>query len=193
MNWLDVVFGLILAASVAAGFSKGLLRIGIGFGAVILGFLIASWSYGSVGYSLRHYVPTKQVANFLGFLLVFFLILAIGALTGALLARIFKLVGLSWLDRLLGGAFGIVRGLFICVIILMVLLAFSPSSTRAAVANSTLAPYAMEASSVLAAVTPHEIKDGFKEGYDTVKQAWAETFKKKHKKEKESSESKDML
>ena len=37
--------------------------------------------------------------------------LIVGAIVGRILAKFFKWAGLSWLDRLLGGAFGVVRGL----------------------------------------------------------------------------------
>lgn len=194
MNWLDLIFGLIIAASVVSGYRKGLLRLGIGIGAAIAGFLIASWSYGTVGFSLRPYTASKGVANFLAFLLVFGVILAIGAITGALLARVFKLVGLSIVDRVLGAAFGVVRGVLICVVIVMVMLAFAPGSTRAAVAESRTAPYVVDASRMLSSMTPHEIKDGFRDGYDAVKEIWADTFKsKRHKKPKETADSKDIL
>ena len=194
MNWLDLIFGLIIAASVFSGYRKGLLRLGIGLGAAIAGFLVASWCYGTVGFSLRPYTGNKAVANFLAFLLVFGVILAVGAVTGALLARIFKLVGLSMVDRILGAAFGVVRGVLVCVVIVMVMLAFAPGSTRAAVAESRTAPYVVDASRVLSSMTPHEIKDGFRDGYDAVKEIWADTFKsKQHRKKKDSDDSKDTL
>lgn len=194
MNWLDLVFGLILAASAVSGFRKGLLRIGIGLGATILGFLIASWCYGTVGFSLRPYVPSRAAANFLAFLLIFCIILAVGALVAAVMARIFKLVGLTIVDRILGAIFGLVRGLLICVVIAMIMLAFAPGSTRAAVARSYVGPYVVDASRVLSSMTPHEIRDGFRDGYDVVRDMWTETFKKKtHQKAKDSGDSKDTL
>jgi membrane protein required for colicin V production len=187
VNWLDLVFGLIMAASIVSGFMRGMLRIGIGFAATIFGFLCASWFYGSAGEMLRPYVTTRPVANFLGFLLIFASILAIGAVVSTILARIFRAVGLSWLDRLLGAGFGVLRGLLICVVIVMVLLAFSPAQTRDAVADSYLAPYVVESSRALAAMTPHEIKDGFHDGYEEVKKIWAEVFKKKSRKKEPAS------
>jgi membrane protein required for colicin V production len=193
MNWLDLVFGLILAASAVSGFRKGLLRIGIGLGATILGFLVASWSYGTVGFSLRPYVPNKAAANFLAFLLIFCIILGLGALVAAVMARIFKLVGLTIVDRILGAVFGVVRGMLICVVIAMIMLAFAPGSTRAAVGQSYVGPYVVDASRVLSAMTPHEIRDGFHDGYDVVRDMWTEAFKKKPQKKAKGSDDKDTL
>jgi membrane protein required for colicin V production len=192
MNWIDLVFGLILGASVFSGFRKGLLRIGVGLGATIVGFVVASWSYGTLGFSLRPYVPNKAAANFFAFLLIFITIIAIGGLIATILARVFKLVGLTPVDRVLGALFGAVRGLLVCVIIVMIMLAFAPGSTRAAVGASYVGPYVIDASRVLSSITPHEIRDGVRDGYDVVKDMWTETFKKKHNK-KNAEDSKDTL
>src|SRR5215212_3192217 len=120
MSWVDFIFGILVIASVAAGVSKGFIRIGIGFVAAVVGIVIASWFYGTAAGWLIPYVTSAGVANLLGFVLVFALVLSFGALVSTVLVRMFKLIGLSWLDRLLGGLFGFVRGLLICVALLMI-------------------------------------------------------------------------
>ena len=181
MSWVDFVFGIILIASVAAGFSKGFVRIGIGFIASAAGIVIASWFYGTAAGWLSPYVTSPGVANMLGFLLVFGVVLTIGALTSQALVRMFKLVGLSWLDRGLGGAFGVVRGLLICVALLMIMLAFAPSKTQNAVTDSYMAPFVMESANLLSAITPFEMKDGFRRSYGDIKHAWGQTLKQQPK------------
>ena len=104
MSWIDFIFAIIIIASIASGFSKGFVRIGIGFVASIAGIVLASWFYGTAAGWLAPYVTSPGVANFLGFLMVFAIVLSIGALVSGVLVRMFKLVGLSWLDRLLGDA-----------------------------------------------------------------------------------------
>jgi membrane protein required for colicin V production len=95
------------------------------------------------------------------------------------LVRMFKLVGLSWLDRLLGGAFGFVRGILFSVVLLMVMLAFAPTKTHNAVVDSYLAPYVMESANMLSMIAPFEFKDGFHKGYNEIKRAWGDTLKRK--------------
>ena len=96
-----------------------------------------------------------------------------------LVQRMFKLVGLSWLDRLLGGLVRIARGLLASVALLMIMLAFAPAKTHNAVVDSYLAPYVMESADMLSAVTPFELKDGFRKRYEEIKKAWEDTIKKK--------------
>jgi membrane protein required for colicin V production len=182
MSWLDFVFGIIIIASVAAGFAKGFIRIGIGFIAALIGIVMASWFYGTAAGWLTPYVTSPGVANFLGFLTIFAIVLSFGALVSTLLVRVFKLVGLSWLDRFLGAVFGVVRGLLISVALLMIMLAFAPAKTHNAVVDSYFSPYVMESANLLSRVAPFELKDGFRRGYEEIKKAWGATMKKKPKK-----------
>ena len=182
MSWLDFIFGILICVSVVGGFTKGFIRIGIGFIAALVGIVLASWFYGTAAGWLLPYVTSPGVANILGFLTVLAIVLTFGSLVSLLLVRIFKLVGLSWLDRLLGGIFGAVRGLLISVALLMILLAFAPARTHDAVVDSYFAPYVMESAHLLSAVTPFELKDGFRKGYEEIKKAWDATIKKKTKK-----------
>ena len=182
MSWLDFVFGILICVSVAAGFAKGFIRIGIGFIAALVGVVLASWFYGTAAGWLIPYVTSPAVANFLGFLTVLAIVLTFGSLVSMVLVRMFRLVGLSWLDRFLGGIFGAVRGLLVSVALLMIMLAFAPGKTHNAVVDSYLAPYVLESASLLSAVTPFELKDGFRKGYEEIRKAWDATIKKKTKK-----------
>jgi membrane protein required for colicin V production len=118
------------------------------------------------------YVSSRGVANLIGFLLVFGAFVLAGALVGRILANLFKWVGLSWLDRLLGAAFGFVRGAVIAVALVTVILAFAPVPPPPSIVQSKTLPYVIDTSSVLAAVTPHEVKDAFRETKEKVKKMW---------------------
>ncbi len=102
----------------------------------------------------------------------------LGGLLGRLLAMLFKWVGLSWLDRLLGGVFGLVRGALVAAVVVMALLAFAPAPPPRSVVGSRIAPYAMDAARVMAALAPRELRDGVRQGYEKVKQIWSDTLKK---------------
>ena len=56
MNWLDVVLGLIVVASVVASFRKGLSREVIGLASVCVALLLGIWLYGFVGGYLVPYL-----------------------------------------------------------------------------------------------------------------------------------------
>jgi membrane protein required for colicin V production len=178
VNWLDWVIALIVIASVFSGLRTGFARAAIGTVALLVGIVAGLWLYGSAGGWLRDYVSHKSVANLLGFCLVFFAVIGTGVAAGHLLAKLFKWVGLGWLDRLMGGALGLLRGTLFAMVLILALCAFSRQPPPAAVATSRFAPYIIDASSLMASVAPRELKDGFDESYRRVKKLWEEMWKK---------------
>jgi membrane protein required for colicin V production len=178
VNWLDILLAIILIASVLEGLQKGLARTGIGFVAVIVGLLCGLWFYNGVGDFFTGFIHTRAVADAAGFLVIFIAALLLGALLGALLARLLKLVHLSWLDRVMGGAFGILRGALSGAILVLVLTAFSSHPPPDSVANSRFAPYMMGTARVLVFAAPREFRDAFRESYEKLRQFWGDVTNK---------------
>jgi membrane protein required for colicin V production len=172
LNWIDLVLLLVIASSVLAGFASGFARVGVGFAAMIVGMFCGFWFYGIVAAYVMDYVASRAIANLIGFFVILAGVLILGAIVGTILAKFFKWVGLSWLDRLLGGVFGLVRGFVIAAAMVTVLVAFAPSPPPASVVDSKLLPYVIDVSDVLAALTPREIKDSFYATQDKVKAVW---------------------
>jgi membrane protein required for colicin V production len=179
MNWLDIVLLLVLVGSIVTSFSTGLAREIVGLVSMIAALVLAIWFYGTAGSFLQPYVSSPGIANFCGFLIVFCGVIALGAILGRLLRRMMKVAGLSFVDRLLGAGFGIVRGLLIAIALVLALLAFTPGKAPPnAVVHSKVAPYVIDAARVCAAVAPHELKDGFRKSYEQVKTIWGNALKK---------------
>jgi membrane protein required for colicin V production len=177
VNWLDIVLLIILALSFLAGLAKGLARAVIGLVAVIAGLLTGFWFYRQAG-SYIPFVESRQLANILGFFVIFIGVLAAGGLIARLLEKIFKAVHLSWLNRLLGGGFGLVRGIAISAVLVVVIMAFSLRSPPPPVANSRVAPYVIHAARAIAAAAPYEVREGFRKSYEKLRGAWAGAMKK---------------
>lgn len=174
MSWLDFLVVAVVGYSLLAGFNGGIARMGVGFAATVLGILFGFWFYGVAGAHLADYVSSPGVANLLGFLLVFGVFVLAGAIVGRILAKLFRWVGLSWLDRLLGAAFGVLRGAVIAVALVTVILAFAPTPPPPSIVQSKTLPYVIDTSSVLSSVTPHQVKDAFRETKEKVKKMWSD-------------------
>jgi membrane protein required for colicin V production len=179
VNWLDIVLILIVGFSVIGGIAAGFARVGIGVASAVLGVLLGIWFYGTAGSYLTPYVSSKAVADFLGFVIVFVLCLVAGGLIGKALGALFKWAGLSWFDRFLGGAVGLVRGLLAGVALVLALVAFSPKPPPRAVVDSHYAPYFIEAANVCTVLAPRELKDAFYSSYEKVKQIWGQVSKQR--------------
>lgn len=187
MNWIDFMILGFLLISVAGGLAEGFVKMGIGFVALILGFVIASWTYGMAAGWLLTWIDSRALASILGFILIFSGINLLGALIAWLIQRFFKVIGLTWLDRVVGGAFGVVRGVLVLAVVTLVFTAFYPRKLPAAVSQSEFAPYVFRASDVLAEATPYELKAGFAKSYDEL----TELFKELKREKKPRSEAKN--
>lgn len=109
----------ILGVSVLISLMRGLVREVMS----IVGWLLA-W-YVARTYStllmplLPVDIPTDRLKMIASFLIVFLAVLLLSSLLSIALSGLFKGVGLGWLNRLLGGFFGLARGLLIVSVIVM--------------------------------------------------------------------------
>ncbi len=181
MNWFDLLIIVAVLISAIDGFNKGLVRIGIGFGAMIVGFLLAAWNYRAAGEFLVGFIHSRTIANLVGFFIIFGLVGIAGAAIAALIARGLKLIGLGFFDRLGGVVFGAVQGALIMAVLMMILLAF-PRKPPLFIVQSHFAPYLAGAAQTLSKATPYEVRDGFRQTYDELQKVWEEVVKKHREK-----------
>jgi membrane protein required for colicin V production len=160
----------ILAYSIVRSTMRGFVREIYFALAVLVGVIFAAWLYRPVGSLFKDVVRTENVALFLGFSLIFVGTLIVGAVITWLVTRFMKRTQLQWADRLLGAAFGFIRGWMIGAVILLVLTAFDVQTDR--VRNSMIAPYFLPGSRALAIVTPYELKAKFLVGYRALERWW---------------------
>ncbi len=178
MSLLDLIILLILGLSIGAGVKAGFARVGIGFIAAVFGVLFGFWFYGTPAGWVRPYIHSVLVSNLIGFTLVFWAFLLAGALFGKAVSKLFKWTGLSWLDRAMGGVFGLVRGALITVALIAVLMAFTPKPLPNWMVDSKLLPYAIDSSNLLAALAPNVVKDAFRASVRELRQVWDQQLRK---------------
>lgn len=164
-NWLDLLIALSLLIGVVNGYRDGFVRLVIGFAALICAFFAASWFHGIVAGSFSEYIPSQAAASIAAYALIFAGVMAVGALIASLIVRFFKLVGLTFVDRALGAVFGVARAALVLIVVVMLLMAFAPSRMPAAVRDSQLAPWLIEASQVISSATPFEIRSEVRRAY----------------------------
>lgn len=172
-NWFDIVLTIMIVLSAIAGLRSGFARVAIGLVATIAGLLFGFWCYRIVGAKLAPYLSSPALADILGFLIIFFGILIAGSLLAALIARLFRWIGLSWFDHFLGGVAGLIRGILMVAATAAVLVAFVPSPVPGFLTGSRVLPYASEIAAGLAQAAPKDLKDSFAQQWENLKQFWA--------------------
>ena len=173
LTWIDVVLILFVLWSIATGLRAGLARVVVGFVALIVALMAGFWSYRLVADQLRPWISNSTLANFFGFIIVFVGVLIVGALVAAVLSKIFDWVGLSWLNRLLGGVAGFARGVILVAALLDVVIAFMPSPTPEAFQHSVVVPYISNVSAWLIGLAPHALREAFDQELDNLRRLWS--------------------
>jgi membrane protein required for colicin V production len=186
VSLLDLLLAVIVGSSIVFGFLAGFARAGVGFLASIAGVLFGFWFYGIPAAWIHKYVSSSTLSNVAGFLAVFAACVLLGALIGKLLAKLLKWTGLSWLDRLMGAGFGLVRGSIAAVAFVAILLAFTPKPVPNWMTGSYLLPYAIDASNIVASLAPRLLKDSVRETALEVHQAWEDQVRKSQRREKKA-------
>ena len=170
MSLLDWILIVILVYSIITSWFKGFTREVLGIITVVAGILLASWFYRSVAGLFKDVVRTENFALFLGFSVIFLATLVVGFVIVWLVTKFVKFAKLQWADRLLGAAFGFIRGWVIGAVVLLALTAFDVQTER--LKNSELVPYFLPGSRVIAVVTPYEMKAKFLVGYRALERWW---------------------
>lgn len=182
MSVLDLLLIIILGASVVTGFKAGFARVGIGFCAAVAAVIFGFWLYAIPAGWLRVAIHSQPLANLFGFIIVFTVVVTIGAIVAKLVSLVFKWTGLSGIDRVLGGAFGLVRGAVVAVALVAVLIAFAPRPLPNWIVTSRLLPYAVDGSNLLASLAPADLKDALADGVQEIRKDWDEELKKAQRK-----------
>ena len=165
MTFFDFIVLALIAASVVAGALRGIVKALLTLAALIVGLLIAARGYGVAGALLSGLgiVESTEAANAGGFLLIMIAALVGGFLAGRFISGGLRRVHLQWFDHVLGGAFGLVRGLAVCSVLYLTLTAF-PVHIHA-VEEARTAPVLAEGARVLSAFTSQEVRARFYKEY----------------------------
>lgn len=127
----------------------------------LAGFLVglgaASWYYGRIEPWFLGWLPSPALAGTAAFLLIALAVALAAGLLGRLLRGLVRTVGLGWADRLLGAAFGLLKGGVVVTLGVAVLLAFWPGSD--ALAGSRFGPYFAAAARGSALASPERWRD----------------------------------
>ncbi|MEP6961288.1 MAG: CvpA family protein [Acidobacteriota bacterium] len=178
MNLLDLLLALIVGGSVIAGFLSGFAKTGISFFAAIAGVILGFWFYDVPAAWYVGMTGSRMAANLFGFFTVFLIMLAIGVVVGRIVSKLFKWTGLGIVDRVVGAAFGVVRGSLIAAAAVAILLAATPRPMPGWMVGSALLPYAIGASNVASSLAPRALKTALAESIGEIRKAWADEIEK---------------
>ena len=171
-NLLDGLLVGLLVVSIVLSVIKGFVRELLGLTSIVIAFVLGAWFYRAAATPFKEVVKSENIALFLGFSVVFLGTLLVGVFAIWLAQKLLKFAKIQWFDRLLGAAFGFIRGWVLGSIFFLTLTSFDLQSDR--VKNSQLAPYFLQGARVMAVAVPYDLKARFLVGYGAVEKWWRE-------------------
>lgn len=157
MTNTDWAIVAVLLFSTITALVRGLVLELFSLAGLIVGAFVAGWQYDNVSPLLMHVGLGKNVADAVAFLLIAFGVAVLVSLLGKLLRGVVRGVGLGSVDRMLGAAFGFLRGAVVVLIAVMVTTAFFPHSTWTQ--GSKLLPYVLQVSHPVEQWFPPTLRD----------------------------------
>jgi len=157
-DWLliaVVVYSTIVAAM------RGFFREAFSLAGLVVGSLLASWNYESLGKPLEGIMPWRA-AQIVAFLAIAIAVMVLCGLAGKLLHSTAQSIGLGFIDRLLGTAFGLLRGFLMGVVIMVAAAAFLPNVRY--IRDSALSGYFLEGAHAVSFVVPTNLQQHIREG-----------------------------
>lgn len=184
-NWLDSILIGIVALSILTAVLKGFFRELIALATFVTALVFAALGYRWAAGWFESLTRSHLIALAAGFLALFLGTLLVGAAIAALVHQLIKSAGLEPFDRLLGGLFGLVRGVLIDCVLLMVLVAFAIKPQT--IQESVLAPYVTAGARVMALLMPTDLKVQFRSGFQKFRDALIEQDKQEKKEEEKQT------
>jgi membrane protein required for colicin V production len=167
MNLADLLIIAVLVVSVVSAFVKGFFVEVFSLAGVILGLFIAAANFGAFAPWVMRLVENREAANLIAFLVIALLVMVLAGVLGRLLRGVFRQVGLGIVDRLLGAAFGLVKGCIVVTLVLMAVVAFLPRQNW--LVSSRLAPAFLNAAHGGSQVVPFVLGEEIRQGLQALR------------------------
>jgi membrane protein required for colicin V production len=133
-----------------------------------VGYLLAAWQYHRLAKWFAPHLKSPWLGEIAGFLIIFVAVMIVAGFAGRITRWAMRKAGLTGLDRMLGAALGLVRGVLVVAILLTAMAAFTPASKW--LDESQLAPYFLVGGRAVIWLAPAELRARFYQGLDYMRQ-----------------------
>jgi membrane protein required for colicin V production len=151
VHWFDIGMTIALILSGVWGCLRGLVRAILSLIGLTAASVLAVRSYPDIAQRLTPLIATLWVRQAVGFALIFLAVMVVAMVCSTLLRFALRAAGLSLMDRLLGGLFGLAKVILVASVLLMMANKFFPSMRAQLEADSVLAPFLFRNAEFLAA------------------------------------------
>ena len=157
---VDIVILAVMAISLVFGLFRGLLRELLSLVSWVLAFWIAYRYSANVAEIIDRALQNPTLSQAVSAVLVFVIALVALMVLTSLIAKVFKATGLAGIDRILGGLFGLGRGVVI-LLVALILASHTGAVEQDWYNASAMIPMFDRALDWMAAYAPAEALEGF--------------------------------
>jgi membrane protein required for colicin V production len=154
MNWLDLVLLVILGFATLWGVRKGLIGVVIPTVGMIVGVVLASRLYSTIADSV--FSSEAAVAKVGAFIIVLVAVMVVASIVSKVLTSMVSLVLLGWVNRLAGGAIGLLLSVVVLGMVLALVARFPLLGLDSAVQGSALAALLIDRFPLVLSLLPGE-------------------------------------
>jgi len=144
MTLIDIVVLAVVGISVLLGMIRGLVREVLALVAWVAAFLLSNFLAPEAAKLLPQGLGSEEIRLLVSYVVVFIIVLVALSVLAILASKLVKVVGLGVSDRVVGGVFGLTRG--VLVVMILVLLAGLTSLPRQSAWRDAALRGALEAS-----------------------------------------------
>ena len=120
MNEVDTAILVVTVLSFIFGLWRGLVNEVLSLVTWIAALLVARIYSEYLAGLLVNYLENDSVRYVTAFALIFVVVMMLGTLLNRMLSKLLTITGFKFVDRLLGGVFGIARGLIIVLFVVFI-------------------------------------------------------------------------
>lgn len=159
---VDGVIAIVILGSTIYSLIKGFIKELFLIVAIVVGVLVATKFYPVARDFFLPWLHNLTISTLVGFLLVFFLIAVVFVIIGNIVSKLVYILKMGFLDRILGGVLGVLKGILICGIGCMLILAFIPKGEDL-LKDSVLAPRILSLTSRIFSFLPKTVWEKYKQ------------------------------
>ncbi len=124
---LDVLMALIILFFVSLGVYRGLFREILSLIGFVAGVYLAAYYYAPLAkWALQWFPSFPALVSVFSFFLIFIAVVSLMALLGVIFRKLLVLGNLNVMDRVLGGAFGLLKAFLLNAFIVIILVSLVP-------------------------------------------------------------------
>lgn len=163
LNYIDIAILVLIFLSALVGFIRGFVREALSLTTWVVAILLAIVFSEQLATQLP-FISHELARLALSFVLILVGVLMIGSLINHIVGKGIHAIGMGGLDRVLGGAFGVIRGaLVVTLLVLLLGLGFLGVNDYQPWQKSTLVPHFKEGAEWIKSIIPPDVEQQLKE------------------------------